>query len=412
MKITKSLLVGVVCIATCICFAGITFAAGEIPGITKDSIRIGISVPLTKNLARGGRNAVEAYKAYVSYINDTGGVYGKKIVLIIDDSQFDPSISLGIFKKQITDDNIFTHVSWGAPPSSVLIKPAMEAKIPLIISSTTKAFCIPPKKGVFCISTPFELQSATCLTYIHDVLKKKHARIAIFYRNDDYGQSVLAGAKAAAKYYNYPVVAEPSYIMGQAFDVTSEILKMKQAKADFVILAAGGPDHARILREAKNQGFNAQFFGGASPGSERSSVFPAGDAAEGYISAFATAMFRETNIPGVKKMLEISRKYGVPKETLAQGSFFYSQSFFTMMMVVEGLKLAGPDLTRESFVAGLERLKNYTGEGLGPPSSFSPTTHYSSDSCFMGQVDLKINGFKRVSGWIAPPPELIKEIGY
>jgi branched-chain amino acid transport system substrate-binding protein len=412
MKIERFLFVVLVCIAACICFENVTFAAGEVPGVTKDSIRIGVSVPLTKVLARGGRNAVEAYQAYTNYINDTGGIHGRKIVLIIDDSQFDPSISLGIFKKQITNDNIFAHISWGAPPSSVLIKPATEENIPLAISSTTKAFSMPPKKYVFCISTPFELQAATCVTYIHDVLKKKDAKIAIFYRNDDYGQSVLLGAREAAKYYKYDVVAEPSYIMGQAFDVASEVMKIKQAKADFVILGVGGPDHARILGEAKNQGLKAQFFGGAGPGSERSSVFPAGDAAEGYIAAFATAMFRETNVPGVKKMLEISRKYGVKEETLSEGSFFYSISFFNYMIFVEPLRLAGPDLTREKYITASEKLKNFTAEGLGPPSSFSPTRRYSSDACFLGQVDLKINDFQRKSDWMVPPKEVIQKVGY
>jgi branched-chain amino acid transport system substrate-binding protein len=411
MKMKRSLWVGLVCVAACTCFVNVTFAAEE-PGVTKDSIRIGVSVPLTKALARGGRNAVEAYQAYTNYINDAGGIHGRKLVLVIDDSQFDPSISLGIFKKQITNDNILAHISWGAPPSSVLIKPATEEKIPLVISSTTKGFSIPPNKYVFCISTPFELQAATCVTYIHDVLKKKDAKIAIFWRNDDYGQAILLGGREAAKYYKYDVVAEPSYIMGQAFDIASEVMKMKQAKAEFVLLGVGGGDHGRILREAKNQGLNAQVFGGAGPASERSYIFPAGDAAEGYISAFATSMFRETNIPGVKAMLEISKKYGVREETVSEGSFLFSISFFNFMMSIEPLKLAGPNPTRENYITAMEKIKNFTGEGLGPPSSFSPTRRYSSDAAFLGQADLKIKDFQRLTDWIAPPKEVIQKIGY
>jgi branched-chain amino acid transport system substrate-binding protein len=410
MKIAKFVTISIFCLAICIFFGSLTSGAEEVRGVTKDSIRIGINVPLTGYAARGGTQFTAAFKAYNDYINDTGGVHGRKITLVIDDSQFDPSISLGVFKKQVTTNNIFAHISYGAPPSSILIQPAMEEKIPLSISSSSKPFCIPPKKYVLCVSTPFEFNGATSVIYIHDVLKKKEAKIGVFWRNDDFGKSVLDGVKEAASYYKYDIVAEPSYILGQAIDFASEVMKLKRANAEFVILGSAVNDVTSFLREAKNQGLKATIFGGAGPASEKKIVLQAGDAAENYIAPFATAMFKETQVPGVKKMLDISKKYGVREDILADESFYYAIAFYHYMFFVESLKAAGPNITQENFITASEKMKPFTGDGLGPTSFYTPTKHYNSDATYLGQFDTKIKDFKRITDWISPPQGLIDRI--
>ena len=215
----------------------------------------------------------------------------------------------GYLKKQVTSDNIFAHVSWGTPPSTVLMKPAVEEKMPLLILGAAKSFFVPPKKYVFAFLQPYELQAASCVTYIHDTLKKPDAKLAVFWRNDDYGKTALIGARAAAKHYKYKIVAEPSYILGQAIDFASEVLKIKRAKADFVLLGSSVADVSGFLREAKSQGLKATVIGALGPCSERKIIQQSGDAAENYMAVFSFSMFTEKNVPGVKRMLEISKKY-------------------------------------------------------------------------------------------------------
>jgi branched-chain amino acid transport system substrate-binding protein len=388
---------------------GFVFGAETVRGITPNSIRIGISAPLTKVLANAGRQSVAAITAYANYINDHGGIYGRKIVLVVDDSQLDPSISLGIFKKQLTSDNIFAHISWGTPATGVLIKPAMEEKMPLLIMGGAKGFIVPPKKYVFSFMAPYEIQAASCVTYIHDVLKKKNAKIAIFWRNDDFGKTALIGGRAAAAFYKYEIVAEPSYILGQAVDFTSEILKIKRAKADFVLLGSSVGDVSGFLREAKAQGLNATIIGALNPASERKIITMAGDAAQDYLAIFGFSMFRETNIPGVKKMMDVSKKYA-PPEILAEESYYYTLVYYPFEIIVEALKRAGANPTTDSFIKGLESSMENIGEGLGPRVIFSPTVRYLSNSSFMGKVNMKTKDYDRVKDWFAPPQELINQI--
>jgi branched-chain amino acid transport system substrate-binding protein len=383
--------------------------AETVRGVTPDSIRIGVSAPLTKFLANAGRQSVAAMNAYVKYINDMGGIHGRKLTLIIDDSQLDPSVSLGIFKKQLANDNIFMHFSWGTPPTTVLLKPAEDNKMPLLIFGAAKPFFLPPKKYIFSFMAPYEVQSAACVTYIHDTLKKPNAKIAVFWRNDDFGKSALVGAKAAAKYYNYEIVCEPSYILGQAIDFTSEVLKIKRAKAEFVLLGSSAGDVAGFLREAKSQSLNATIIGALCPASERKIIYQAGDAAENYVSVFAFSMFRETEIPGVKEMLEVSPKY-VPADVLSEESYYYTLAYYPIQIVVEALQKAGPDLTTEKFLSALESIKGDSSKGLGPPVIFSPTIRYISNSSFLGKVNPKIKDFDRVTDWFAPPQDLIDQI--
>ena len=410
MKLRRLLFLGSVCLFSVICVQGLGFGAEKVRGVTSDSIRIGVSAPLTKFMGNSGRQSVAAITAYTNYINDMGGINGRKIVLVIDDSQVDPSISLGIFKKQVYSDNVFALFSWGTPPTGVLIKPAMEAKIPLLIEGAAKSFYLPPKKYVFCFMPPYELQTATCVSYIHDVLKKERAKIAIFWRNDDYGKTGLLGGEVAAKYYKYEVVAKPSYIFGQAIDFTSEVMAIKRADADFVLLSSAAGDVASFLREAKNQRLRAVNIGVLAPCSERQIIFQAGDAAKDYISIQTISMFKETEIPGVSKMLEIARKY-TPKEILAEESFYYTYANYIFMTIYEGLRRAGADLTQENFVTrGLETIQNYSGDGLGPASSFTSGKHYSAEASFLGKVNMDTKNFDRITGWLTPPQTLINEI--
>jgi branched-chain amino acid transport system substrate-binding protein len=409
MKSKKVLSLGLVFVVICLWTMSVADGAEKVRGVTKDTIRLGMSFPLTGPAAFPGRQGVEAVKAYTNYINDTGGIHGRKIVLIIDDSQFVPSIALGIFKKQVTNDDIFAQLAFGSPPNIVLIQPAMEEKIPVSISGADKPYVIPTNKYVFCYSTPSQIQAATCLTYIHDVLKKKDVKIAVFWRNDPFGKSVLEGVKGAASYYQYDVVAEPSFVPFQSIEFSSDVMAIKRAKAEFVIIGASIGDLSGFLREAKNQGLEATMFGANIVCSDRKIIQQAGEAAENYLSICGATMFRETNIPGVKKMLEVSNKYA-PKDILAEESFYYTQLYTHYMQFVDALKLAGPDPTQENYVTATEKIKNFTGDGLGPLTSYSATKHYSSDASFIGRVDMKIKDFQRVSDWIAPPQEVINKV--
>jgi branched-chain amino acid transport system substrate-binding protein len=410
MRTGKYVFLGVLALALLIGQTGFVSAAETVRGVTPDSIRIGVSAPLTKFLANAGRQSVAAINAYVTYINNQGGINGKKIVLVVDDSQLDPSISLGIFKKQITNDNIFAHISWGTPATGVLIKPATEEKMPLLVMGAAKSFYLPPKKYVFSFMAPYEIQAAACVTYIHDVLKKKNAKIAIFWRNDDYGKTALQGGRAAAAYYKYDVVAEPSYVLGQAIDFASEVLKIKRAKAEFVLLGASVGDVSGFLREAKTQGLNATIIGALSPASERKIINMAGDAAENYMAMFTSSMFRESQIPGVKKMLEVSQKYA-PADILAEESYYYTLVYYPFELIVEALKRAGANPTTDGFIKGLESIRgDSVGEGLGPAPIFSPTVRYLSNSSFLGKVNMGTKDYDRVKDWFAPPQELINQI--
>ncbi len=409
MKIGKWWSLSVVALVLVLVSYGSLCTAETRRGITSDSIRIGVSAPLTKFLANAGRQTVAALNAYASYINDKGGIHGRKLELVVDDSQLDPSISLGIFKKQVTSDNIFAHISWGTPPSTVLMKPAIEERMPLLILGAAKSFFVPPKKYVFAFLQPYELQAASCVTYIHDALKKKDAKLAVFWRNDDYGKTALIGARAAAKHYKCKIVAEPSYILGQAIDFASEVLKIKRAKADFVLLGSSVADVSGFLREARSQGLKATVIGALGPCSERKIIEQSGDAADKYMAVFSFSMFSETGVPGVKRMLEISKKYA-PEDILKEESYYYTLGFYQLEIIVQALQQAGPDLTTDKFIAALQSIKGDPGEGLGPKLAFSSTKHFLSEYSFLAQVDMKIKDFKRVGDWFAPPKPIADQL--
>ena len=89
------------------------------------------------------------------------------------------------------------------------------------------------------------------------------------------------------------------------------------------------------------------------------------------------------------------QQYGKDKDKTPNRYSLYG--YFYAKLFVEGLKKAGKNLTRESFIAALEGIQNWQN-GLIPPVSFSGANHLTQNSGFMVEVQKGV--FRPISGWI------------
>lgn len=388
---------------------GAVFAQQPVRGVTQDTITIGVAAPLTKVLPFAGKASVEALRTYFEYVNAQGGVHGRKIKLVVGDTQYDPGLSLAEFKKQVTRDRVFAFIGWGTAPTTVLIKEAGEEKVPLIAISGAKEFFSPPKKHVFAFITPYPVQAAVVVSYIVEKLGGKNAKLGIFYQNDDYGNSGRAGILAAAKHYQLEVAAETPYIIGTTVDFTSHVLNLKRAGVDYVLAAGAGGDIVGLLREARNQGLKAQIIGALAPTSDRKIVQQAGVAAQGYMAVNAQTRFQDTSLPGIAQMLQISEKYA-PPEVMKEKSYYYILGWYPAMTIVEALKRAGKELTVDGFLRAMESFQGFEVGGIIPPITMSPTRHVVAVGGIMLKANPATQDYDVASDWLLPPPALLDQL--
>jgi branched-chain amino acid transport system substrate-binding protein len=378
-------------------------------GITDNSVTIGISAPLSRILAEAGLASVDCYQAYFKYVNEAkGGVHGRKIKLVVTDHQYEPSRSLANFKRLVTRDEAMTVISWGTPASTILIKPAMEEKVPLIAMSGGKDLFIPPKRYVVAFATPWEFQSVSTVTYIVEKMGDKNPKVGMFYNNDDFGRGGKAGIELAAKYYGFKILSEAPHITGSPVDKAA-VTNFKAAGVKYIMVGAHSGDVSSLLLEMKSQGLSCDVFGVLAPSSDPKIIEQAGDAAARYYSVDQQGRWTDTKAPGIAQMIDITKKYGVVKH-MQDKSWYYTSAWGPALMIEEALRRAGKDLTVEKFIDALDTFDNWETGDSNPPITLNPKRRISCVGSIIVKADLKQKDLLPVSGWIVPPAPIVKNI--
>lgn len=351
--------------------------APKVPGVTADTIRLGMICALSGPVSTIGKPLARGIEAYFKWINDQGGIHGRKIQFIVDDDQYNPANTVAAAKKLVEQDEVFAIVRpLGTATTAAILDYTIEKGVPVVgVASGSSLWSKPFKKTVFGIQPTYELEGRLMAKYAVEELKAQ--RIAVFYQNDAFGKEGADSFVAALKARGIePVAMVPYEVTEQNF--SAHALKLQQANPDLVFVYAIQVPAASLLKEAQKLGFRPKWlmtYVLADP----ILLALAGEAAEG---AYAGAWLVDPeNAPEAAKYREVLTKY-FPDEK--PGGYSIS-SYAVAEIVVEALKRAGPDLTREKFIAALESLKNFT-TGLTPPFSYSETEHQGIKQIAIVQV--------------------------
>lgn len=351
--------------------------APKVPGVTADTIRLGMICALSGPVSTIGKPLARGIEAYFKWINDQGGIHGRKIQFIVEDDQYNPANTVAAAKKLVEQDEVFAIVRpLGTATTAAILDYTIEKGVPVVgVASGSSLWSKPFKKTVFGIQPTYELEGRLMAKYAVEELKAQ--RIAVFYQNDAFGKEGADSFVAALKARGIePVAMVPYEVTEQNF--SAHALKLQQANPDLVFVYAIQVPAASLLKEAQKLGFRPKWlmtYVLADP----ILLALAGEAAEG---AYAGAWLVDPeNAPEAAKYREVLTKY-FPDEK--PGGYSIS-SYAVAEIVVEALKRAGPDLTREKFIAALESLKNFT-TGLTPPFSYSETEHQGIKQIAIVQV--------------------------
>lgn len=345
-------------------------AAGQAatPGVTDDTILLGTFTALSGPVAPIGVPNSHGYLAYYNYINEQGGIYGRKIKVLVEDDAFQPSRAVAAVKKLVEQDRVFAIVSpLGTPTNAAVLDYLVKMNVPVVSPhSGSSQWSIPLKKNYFALQPNYTVEGTVLAQYAVNDLKGK--RFAIVYVNDDYGQEESAAFTKYLAKHNIKPVLSLAHEFGET-DFSSYVIKLQQAKPDVVLLASYATQTASILKQAEMFGFRPSFLGTYVVSDPVMFKLAGASAMEGFqVTGYAADPGGDTK--AAKEYRDILHKY-YPNE--APGG--YSEiGYVAAQLVVEALKRAGPDLTREKFIAALESIKNWT-TGLTPPVSYSATDH-------------------------------------
>jgi branched-chain amino acid transport system substrate-binding protein len=376
-----------------LCLSVSSVWAADVRGVTDKEIKIAFLTDLSGPGKYAGPPMSDVARDWVAMINDQGGINGRKINLIIEDNGILPSTTMNAAKKVILKDEVFfIAMNLGSAGSRAILPLCEENKVVLSPHGANKDFYDPGNKWVFVTHTVQYDMASRAVDYVLE--KNKSARIGMIYQDDDFGREGLAGATAAASVWKTKIVASMAYKTG-TIDFSPHMTAMKEAKVDAILLWTYLPQSAAIIKQKVKMGWNVDLISNNT--TDAPALFQlVGDAADGYMLATCVAPLHYTNLPGVKRIWEMNKKYGNPEKTLllpGYNTYLYASSAANMMVLGEGLRKAGRNLTPETLIKGLESVKDFDMGGLVPNATFGPKQHVMSFSSMILRADAKSKRF-------------------
>jgi branched-chain amino acid transport system substrate-binding protein len=371
------------------------FAANDVNaevGVTNDSILVGCSNSFSGPLVYPGTQLVNnGLESYIGYVNAQGGVNGRKILTQYYDDGYKPQNAVANTKRLVEQDKVFAILaSQGTGAVMATVKYLTQNKVPLLFPF--QGVPISGKKTIFTSFTPYSNQSELVVTWLVKV--KGFKRIGILYQDDAYGYTFRDPGQKALEKLGLKWAAAESYKRG-AKDLSAQVAKLANAKLDACLLVATPPPGATFLKEAHKQGWKDTRIISSGPLTDEKYINLSGGVGEGVWGLSLWPDPVHSQDPAVVEYRKIVEKYG--KDRDKEPNRYSLFGYFYAKLFVEGLKRAGKNVTRESYIAALEGIKNWQN-GMIPPVSFSATDHLTQNSGFMVEVQNGI--FRPISGWL------------
>jgi branched-chain amino acid transport system substrate-binding protein len=345
--------------------------AKDVPGVTDTEIKLGTHFALSQTPAAAYAPIIFGYRAYFDYVNDQGGVNGRKITLIIGDDHYNPPDAVEVTRKLVEQDNVFAIVGGlGEASHSAVYKYLEEKGVPdLFITAGLLKWSEPVAKTRFAGSVDFVTEGRMLGKYVADNYAGK--KLGLLLQNDEMGVDSEKGLNMALEGSDVKVVAKETY-EAINFDATAQTQRLRNAGAEVIIAFAIPPQAASLVKTARETlSWDVPIL---VSGIDVSDIFvdlAGAENAEGVVSIVMGHQIYETDQPSIQKHIEIIEKYG--QGTPPSNFTLYGAAMAEL--TVEGLKRAGRDLTRESLVEAIESIRGWYCSGCIVPVNFSPTDH-------------------------------------
>jgi branched-chain amino acid transport system substrate-binding protein len=349
---------GFCCVCTWQLAAAAPAVAQAVAGVTEKEIAIGSCSALEGPSSALGRQTVAGAKAYFSLTNDEGGVNGRKLRLIAYDDSYDPAKTQSCFDKLMADKVFALGFFVGTPTAVKYLPMAEENKIPVVgLFTGAQILYTPMRHWIITVRASYYDETREQIDGMWNTMG--YRKIGVIYPDDAFGAAVLDGVKVALKAHGAEPIAVASY-QRQTAKVDSAISSVRAAGPQAVVVVGPPNTVAPIVKHAHGAGWKPLFLTVSFVGTEEL-ITEAGDDADGMVVTQVVPPYYLTDLKTVALYRRTLGQYA-PSE---RPSFVSLEGFVDAMVLVEGLKRAGKELTREGLIRGIESV-HQLDVGLGP----------------------------------------------
>jgi len=356
-----------------------TGAVAQPRGVTSTEIVLGMHTDLSGVAATYGVSSSNAVKMRFEEINAAGGINGRKVNVIVEDQGYQVPKAVQACSKLINRDQVFAFVApLGTPMNNACFKDQLAAGVPnLFPLSAARSMYEPFERLKFYGAASYVDQIRSAVNYF--VKEKGKKAVCVMYQDTDFGKEIVVGAELQAKQLGITLLEMAAHKPTDQ-DFTASITKLKGAGCDLVLMGTIVRDSIVPYVTARKMGWtDADFVGSAAV---YDLVVGAAQGMDGFYGMGLTEMpYADSPIETVKAFVAAYKaKYGADPNIGAVYGYVAAD------LTATGLKNAGPDLTLDSFVKGMEAIRGYKDIFNGPEVNFAPNIRQGANSSFLAVV--------------------------
>jgi branched-chain amino acid transport system substrate-binding protein len=352
-------------------FGLLVLSLGAEPADAQNPIKLGNLVDLTGATSDQGKDIAQGRTDAVQYLNERGGINGRKIELVSVEYGFQPPRAVAAYKKFVEVDKVLLVLGYGTPDTEALRPFITKDKIPYVSGSYSGHLTDPRQTPYnFPGGIDYTSQIRIFLNYVKETWKdtSRKPRVAFIYADNSYGRAPIESGRQYAKDVGVDLVDEE--VVPTVFtDATSQLLTMQKKDPDFAYINTNTQWVPVVLKDSYKLGLKTKYVVNNYGLDERTPRL-AGDAAEGVIGIQDVAYWGD-NVPGMKTLMDFHAKHH-GSDTHASP---YMRGWLVVIVAAEAIKRAGPNPTGETVKNALESLKEFDTWGLTPPFTYTVEDH-------------------------------------
>ena len=349
-------------------------------GVRKTEILVGTIQDFSGPLAAYGKQARFGMQLRIDELNEQGGVHGRKLKLLSEDSGYDPKKAVLAAQKLVNQEKIFIMAGHlGTAQNNAAMPVQFEKNVINFLPITAARDMYEPfhrLKYSFAVTYYDQIRTA-----LPKLVKEKNAkRICTICQDDDFGLEVQRGAEAGLKTINMEVAEKASFKRG-ATDFSSQVAKMKASNCDLVVLGTIIRETIGTIGESRKTGFSPTFL---SANAAYTDLIPklGGKAMDGMYSTMTVQhpYLDESSQPIRFWANKYKTKYNEDPGVVSIYGYQIIDTF------IRAAQKAGPALTTDSFIKAMDSLTVPPDIFGSSEITFSATKRLGTDASRVSQI--------------------------
>ena len=214
-------------------------------------IKIGVTQPLTGAVAASGNYVVQGAKIAETWLNEKGGILGKKVQLIIEDNKSNPKEAVAAAEKLIVRDKVPVIMgAWSSTYTLAVMPKLVEYGIPMVVeTSSSGKITTSGNPWIFRISPTSSMEAAAMAKHMNNFKTKKADFLVV---NNDWGRGAADKFSKMLEKKGIKVGVIET-MDAKAQDLSAQLAKIKASGGDTLFLTTGVEQITLVLRQAKEQ---------------------------------------------------------------------------------------------------------------------------------------------------------------